>query len=201
MMCTYIEVRPKPKPSHAQAICQAEPSQALFINTRRRVDLLEDKGCALFCQQYIPLIHQAADNTMVLRVSVLLGLISYGADDVYLYWGEAEAQAKPVYEDRCTKHQYQKLVGCRVIKPHTKLAQTKQGWKFTGWCSTYCWGAVRCVSYGIKPGERSEYRCKPSQINLNPHNKTRQITFRWRPPRRIFLLFYFIFILFYLFLH
>ena len=56
--------------------------------------LLEDKGGALFYQQYILLILSGSRQYWV---------ISYGADVAYLYWDEAEpsrAQAKP---SQCTR--------------------------------------------------------------------------------------------------
>ena len=92
--CVFLyegEAEPSPfigqRASGAKRVCWTEPSQVLFINTRRRVCLLEDKGGALFYQQYILLILSGSRRYWV---------ISYGADVAYLYWDEAEPnRAKP----------------------------------------------------------------------------------------------------------
>ena len=75
------------KPSHAQAICRAEPSQALFINTQRRV-----------CCRRTRVVPCSTSNTPFISwPTILFALVSYGTDDAYFYI-EARpnrAQAKP----------------------------------------------------------------------------------------------------------
>ena len=72
-----------------KASSRAKPSQVLFINTRRRLCLLEDKGCALFYQQYTLLFYQVADDMVwwcILFEWYRMALMMYA----YLYWDEAE---------------------------------------------------------------------------------------------------------------
>ena len=75
MMRIFIEARPNR--------AQAKPSQALFINTRRRVYLLRKRvvPCSTSNTPFNLSVSRRYNGTCV----VSLGLISYGADDVYLY--------------------------------------------------------------------------------------------------------------------
>ena len=177
--------------------------------------LLEDKGGALFYQQYILLILSGSRRYWV---------ISYGADVAYLYWDEAEpsrqtepSQAKPVYDSIyrrtyfwrevcCTvsagstrtgaRNIDTESVRCRVIKPHTSQPKPSQAIVWQHVPDDVLLGSD--TPYGIcYVHKQSEgLWLKPSRsINLNPHDTTRQIIITGgdQQQRRIlFLLFYFI---------